>query len=104
MKCPKCQFDNEKDSKYCNKCGNQLSLICSECGKINSPDSKFCSKCGRELEGTDQQNRKAHEIEGERKYVTVLFSDMSGYTAMSEKLDPEDVKDIGILGHYYIES
>jgi class 3 adenylate cyclase/tetratricopeptide (TPR) repeat protein len=33
-------------------------------------------------------------IEAERKHVTVLFSDMSGYTAMSERLDPEDVKEI----------
>src|SRR5262245_49207507 len=30
-------------------------------------------------------------IEGERKIVTVMFSDVSGFTAMSEKLDPEDV-------------
>ena len=30
----------------------------------------------------------------ERKHVTVLFSDLSGYTAMSEKLDPEEVKEI----------
>ena len=32
--------------------------------------------------------------EGERKYVTVLFSDLTGYTEMSEKLDPEEVKEI----------
>jgi class 3 adenylate cyclase/tetratricopeptide (TPR) repeat protein len=32
--------------------------------------------------------------EGERKHVTVLFSDLSGYTAMSEKLDPEEVREI----------
>jgi class 3 adenylate cyclase/tetratricopeptide (TPR) repeat protein len=32
--------------------------------------------------------------EGERKHVTVLFSDLSGYTTMSEKLDPEEVKEI----------
>ena len=32
--------------------------------------------------------------QGERKYVTVLFSDLSGYTAMSERLDPEDLKEI----------
>ncbi len=32
--------------------------------------------------------------EGERKHVTVLFSDLTGYTAMSEKLDPEEVKEI----------
>ena len=30
----------------------------------------------------------------ERKHVTVLFSDLSGYTAMTEKLDPEEVKEI----------
>lgn len=35
-----------------------------------------------------------NKINGERKYVTVLFSDMSGYTAMSERLDPEEVKEI----------
>jgi class 3 adenylate cyclase len=29
---------------------------------------------------------------GERKHVTVLFADLSGYTAMSEMLDPEEVK------------
>ena len=33
-------------------------------------------------------------VEGERKQVTVLFSDLSGYTAMSEKLDPEEVREI----------
>jgi class 3 adenylate cyclase/tetratricopeptide (TPR) repeat protein len=30
-------------------------------------------------------------LEGERKSVTVLFSDVSGFTAMSERLDPEEV-------------
>jgi class 3 adenylate cyclase/tetratricopeptide (TPR) repeat protein len=33
-------------------------------------------------------------LEGERRQVTVLFSDVSGFTAMSEKLDPEDVRAI----------
>jgi class 3 adenylate cyclase len=33
-------------------------------------------------------------VEAERKHVTVLFSDLSGYTAMAEKLDPEEVKEI----------
>ena len=29
-------------------------------------------------------------IEGERKQVTVLFTDMASYTSMAEKLDPEE--------------
>lgn len=39
--------------------------------------------------------QKAKEaIEGERKLVTVLFADISGFTAMSETMDPEQVTDI----------
>ena len=30
-------------------------------------------------------------LEGERKQVTVLFVDVSGFTALAERLDPEDV-------------
>ena len=33
-------------------------------------------------------------MESERKHATVLFSDLSGYTALTEKLDPEEVKEI----------
>lgn len=31
-------------------------------------------------------------LRGERKQVTVMFADISGFTAMSEKLDPEEVR------------
>jgi serine/threonine protein kinase len=27
MKCPKCQFDNTSDSKFCKECGTQLPAI-----------------------------------------------------------------------------
>lgn len=32
-------------------------------------------------------------MEGERKLVTVMFADISGFTAMSETMDPETVRD-----------
>lgn len=35
--------------------------------------------------------RAMGRIEGERKHVTVLFADLSGFTALSERLDPEQV-------------
>jgi class 3 adenylate cyclase/tetratricopeptide (TPR) repeat protein len=34
------------------------------------------------------------DIVGERRKVVVLFSDVSGFTAMSEKMDPEEVHEI----------
>jgi class 3 adenylate cyclase/tetratricopeptide (TPR) repeat protein len=33
-------------------------------------------------------------MEGERKQVTVLFADVAGFTSLSEKLDPEEVRDL----------
>ena len=36
----------------------------------------------------------APHSEGERRQATIAFSDLSGYTAMSEKLDPEEVRDL----------
>ncbi len=27
MKCPKCQFDNPSNSKFCKKCGTQLLAV-----------------------------------------------------------------------------
>ena len=34
------------------------------------------------------------QSEGERRHATVLFSDLSGYTVMNEKLDPEVVQEL----------
>ena len=114
MKCPKCQFENREDAKFCNECGHKFEHTCPKCGTSNRPGSKFCDECGfnlgepKEVPSTgdlDQESLSPESavreipaapeaVEGERKYVTALFSDMSGYTAMSERLDPEEVKEI----------
>ena len=94
MQCPKCQFENPEGAKFCNECGNKLQLACSECGKVNPTGSKFCNECGERLERAVETEKAVPEVEGERKHVTVLFSDLSGYTTMSERLDPEKVKEI----------
>ena len=113
MQCPECQFENREGAKFCNKCGHKFDLTCPECGQIDPPESKFCSECGCNLESAkeasnaisdtesltqplipEKPNREIAPNVGERKHVTVLFSDLTGYTAMSEKLDPEEVKEI----------
>src|SRR4030042_559428 len=62
-------------------------MKCTKCQFDNPEGAKFCIECGHKL-------AEELAIEGERKQVTVLFSDLSGYTAMSERLDPEEVKNI----------
>ena len=113
MQCPKCQFDNPTGINYCGECGAKLEKLCPSCHSPNPPNFKFCGECGQNLtpaieifekkpETEDLSSRLSSykiasdmlPIDGERKHVTVLFSDLTGYTAMSEKLDPEEVKGI----------
>jgi class 3 adenylate cyclase/tetratricopeptide (TPR) repeat protein len=94
MKCPKCQLDNREGAKFCKECGHKIEVTCPHCGVINLPDSKFCDSCGKGLEELLPKEKPILPADSERKHVTVLLSDMSAYTAMVEKLDPEEVKEI----------
>jgi class 3 adenylate cyclase len=88
MKCPNCQFENREEAKFCNECGcylvstQEASSASLETADLSHPPSP------------EKPSRDIAPIVGERKHVTVLFSDLTGYTAMSEKLDPEEVKEI----------
>jgi len=94
MKCAECQFENPEGMQFCGKCGARLEIICSKCGFSNPPQFTFCGKCGQKLEEVSETEKPVPETEAERKHVTVLFSDLSGYTSMSERLDPEEAKEI----------
>jgi class 3 adenylate cyclase/tetratricopeptide (TPR) repeat protein len=114
MKCPTCQTDNKEGAKFCIECGHKLELKCPQCGHPLPPVAKFCEMCGHPLPKLEEvppiDYSKPHSytpkfladkilsnrrlIEGERKLVTVLFADVANYTAMSEKLDPEEVRQI----------
>ncbi len=94
MNCPKCQVENRDRAKFCKDCGTNLETPCSECGTVYELGSNFCDECGHSLAQESQINKTEPTSDSERKHVTVLFSDISGYTAMSEKLDPEEVKEI----------
>src|SRR3989475_5753906 len=119
MKCPACAHDNPPETKFCGECGARLAAVCPACRAANAPTNKFCGECGAPLLtaaapaappsapttaarfASPQTYTPKHlaekilstrsAIEGERKQVTVLFTDVSGFTAMSERLDPEEV-------------
>ncbi|MFC1896214.1 AAA family ATPase [Thermodesulfobacteriota bacterium] len=105
MRCLKCATDNPDGKKFCRECGAKLALPCPYCDAEVLPDDKFCGECGHNLILESSAAPEAKPIaskpergkattESERKLATVLFSDMSGFTAMNEKLDPEEVKEL----------
>ncbi|MCH8883446.1 MAG: zinc ribbon domain-containing protein, partial [SAR324 cluster bacterium] len=105
MTCPHCQHDNREGAAFCGGCGAPLHQSCPRCGSENPPGQKFCDACGQDLSqpstqsGSSPARRPLSEpatapasSAGERRQATVLFSDLSGFTAMSEQLDPEEVE------------
>jgi class 3 adenylate cyclase len=69
-------------------------MKCPKCGNENHNNARFCDRCGGAFNPVIQSPSTTPFREAERKRITALFSDLSGYTAMTTKLDPEEVKEI----------
>ena len=66
---------------------------CPACGASAPEDFRFCGRCGAALDATTTAEQ------GVRKTVTVLFSDVTGSTALGERLDPETLR--RLMGAYF---
>ncbi len=75
-------------------CGTALPAACPSCGTENPPEAKFCIECGTALDPATAPSAPAADEQPpeERRTATIIFADLSGYTAVSERLDPERMK------------
>ncbi len=72
------------------------SVPCSFCKAPLSPTAKFCSECGAKVPLASLQPKPSA---GERRQVSVLFADITGYTRLSSEIDPEELH--ALLGRYF---
>jgi len=112
MKCKSCNHENRDNVHFCTDCGFPIVSVCDQCQTIAHESDIYCANCGFRLPSnilstisgdenvspsylnlahSDTTDDNHHS---ERKVVTVLFADISGFTSMSEHLDPEEVTTI----------
>lgn len=115
MHCVRCDAENTPGARFCSMCAHPLPQLCPKCEVENQPEALFCSACATPLQGSDSTSglerldglrklapeslqEKIREISrglpGQRKPVTILFTDIVGSTAIAEKLDPEEWKEV----------
>ncbi len=127
MKCHSCGFENEAGAGFCENCGLALQQACPNCNNPVKPGAKFCKTCGFKLQGAatpvpdspprggpaslealrraapqavaEKIRAQRGHAEGERKLVTTLFTDIVGSTALAERMDPEDWRDVVTGAH-----
>src|SRR5215470_18463681 len=106
MKCAGCGQQSPPGARFCVGCGARLVPTCVACGAELPVDARFCAQCGQASLGraparadfaspaaytprhlADRILTSKAALEGERKQVTVLFVDVSGFTALSARLD-----------------
>lgn len=64
--------------------------VCAVCGFAGEAEFKFCPECGESAAAAGRERRKL---------VTLLFCDVSGSTALGERLDAESVREV-MLGYF----
>src|SRR5574341_107972 len=107
MNCPNCGFDNPSGMRFCGSCGTRLTIACAECGFANPLDYRFCGMCGTRLSAEAPQPvieqpvflpktedepflpSEASPLEGERRVVTVIVTDLTDSTNLLEKVGTE---------------
>jgi class 3 adenylate cyclase/tetratricopeptide (TPR) repeat protein len=69
--------------------GSSLARMraCTACDRENPADARFCNGCGAALGPASAPRVR-------RKMVTVLFCDVTGSTALGERLDPESFRQV----------
>ena len=87
MKCSCCQHENSSALKFCGECGSNLSPDTTKI-RLASPESHT----PKHLEERILTSKSA--LEAERRQLTVLFCDLEGSTALAQKLDPEQLRDL----------
>ncbi|MGZ2378092.1 adenylate cyclase [Sinorhizobium medicae] len=105
MNCAGCGLEIQGGFAFCPKCGMRQPKSCLGCGYPCPSDFAFCPKCGAPTNDAGAEGKPTSRaasaltvkikqpalpaVDADRRTITILFADLSGFTALSEQIDPE---------------
>ncbi len=99
MPCARCQAEIPAGARFCAACGAPVGAPCPQCATPVFPGQRFCTGCGADVAPAGASAPAPPPApapipaeDGERRQATVMFADLSGYTALNESFDPEEVE------------
>ncbi len=90
VRCSSCGVENPRGFTFCGHCGSALPALCPWCGLTVPAGFTFCGHCGAHLANHSTSLLSPTPLEGERRFVAVLFADIAGFVRLSERLDAEE--------------
>ena len=94
--CRKCGFNNPPGMRFCGNCGSRLGAT-GMLGPLPPPTPPNLANLSEQvgvMMGADllERFRQAGlEATGQRRNVTLLFADLTGFTSLSQRLDTEEL-------------
>src|SRR5213595_2970983 len=120
--CGTCGGENPEGMGFCGHCGAQAEALwkCAACGGENAFAMRFCGHCGapnsdlpsalpqeageRDVadalrsfvaeQVADLLVESGDKLPEERRLITALFADVSGFTSLADRLDPEELLEV----------
>jgi class 3 adenylate cyclase/tetratricopeptide (TPR) repeat protein len=102
VECLACGATNPEGKRFCGDCGESLGKRCPSCGAEAPAAKRFCGDCGAALgKPLAEPQRPTSPVaptpssvlpSAERRQLSVMFCDLVGSTALSARLDPEDLR------------
>ena len=101
MHCINCDAENVPEARFCSMCAHPLPQLCTKCQKENPSEARFCTACATPLLGSDgtpdlerldglrklapeglqeKIRQDPRDLPGQRKPVTILFTDIDRST------------------------
>ena len=74
-------------------------MQCAHCHTTNPAQHRYCGACGQLLAPYFPGGAAGQSAHESRREVTTLFSDLSGFTDLATRLDPEDLH--GLIQAYF---